>query len=59
MLPLASPLLNMDVLDVCIVLMCMVHLQEVQMLIKDLAFDTGLVRSERALKPADPGRDDV
>ena len=29
------------------------------MLIKDLAFDTGLVRSERALKPADPGPDDV
>lgn len=33
--------------------------KEVQMLIKDLAFDTGLVRSERALKSADPGRDDV
>ena len=33
--------------------------QEVQMLIKDLAFDTGLVRSERALRSSDPGPDDV
>ena len=33
--------------------------QEVQMLIKDLAFDTGLVRSERALRSTDPGPDDV
>ena len=34
-------------------------LQEVQMLIKDLAFDTGLVRAEKALNPADPGPDDL
>ena len=36
-----------------------IFLQEVQMLIKDLAFDTGLVRAEKALNPADPGPDDL